>query len=64
METIAVVDTSICGDNLGDEIIMDAVNGIVSELFPDAYIFRVPSHEALSDPTSSFLMRSEWCFVG
>lgn len=64
METIAVVDTSICGDNLGDEIIMDAVNGIVSELFPEAYIFRVPSHEALSDRTRSFLKRSEWCFVG
>jgi hypothetical protein len=64
MQTIGIVDTSICGDNLGDEIIMEAVNGIVSGLFPDAYVFRVPSHEALSDRTRSFLKRSEWCFVG
>ena len=26
MDSVAVVDTSICTDNLGDEIIMDAVN--------------------------------------
>ncbi|MBR1151589.1 polysaccharide pyruvyl transferase family protein [Bradyrhizobium sp. JYMT SZCCT0428] len=64
METIAIVDTSICGDNLGDEIIMDAVNGIVTGLFPDAYIYRVPSHESLSDRTRAFLKRSTWCFVG
>jgi len=64
METIAIVDTSICSDNLGDEIIMEAVNGIVTEMFPGAYIYRVPSHESLSDRTRVFLKRSTWCFVG
>ena len=33
MDTIVIVDTSICTDNLGDEIIMDAVNEVVWELF-------------------------------
>jgi polysaccharide pyruvyl transferase WcaK-like protein len=64
MDTISIVDTSICTDNLGDEIIMDAVNRTVWSLFPNAYIFRVPSHEALSDRTRGFLRKSSWCFIG
>lgn len=64
MDTIAIVDTSICTDNLGDEIIMDAVNSVVAELFPDAYAFRVPSHEALSDRTRKFIRQANWCFIG
>jgi polysaccharide pyruvyl transferase WcaK-like protein len=64
MDTIAIVDTSICTDNLGDEIIMDAVNDVVWELFPNAYVFRVPSHEALSDRTRKFIRQASWCFIG
>ncbi|TYR30577.1 polysaccharide pyruvyl transferase family protein [Mesorhizobium microcysteis] len=64
MQTIAIVDTSICTDNLGDEIIMDAVNAVVWELFPKAYIFRVPSHEALSDRTLGFIGKADFCFIG
>lgn len=64
METIAVVDTSICTDNLGDEIIMDAVNDVIAELFPNAYIFRVPSHEALSDRTHKFIDLANFIFIG
>lgn len=64
MRTVAIVDTSICTDNLGDEIIMDAVNQVVWELFPDAYVFRVPSHEALSDRTHKFIGEASYCFIG
>lgn len=64
METITIVDTAISTDNVGDEIIMDSVNEIVSELFPEAYIFRVPSHDALSERTRSFVRKSAWCFIG
>jgi polysaccharide pyruvyl transferase WcaK-like protein len=64
MDTITIVDTSICTDNLGDEIIMEAVNNVVHELFPNAYIFRVPSHEALSDRTRKFIAKSSFCFIG
>lgn len=64
METITIVDTSISTDNVGDEIIMDAVNEIVSDLFPNAYIFRVPSHDALSERTRAFVRKSAWCFIG
>ncbi|WP_342642652.1 polysaccharide pyruvyl transferase family protein [Rhodoligotrophos ferricapiens] len=64
MKTVTIVDTSICTDNLGDEIIMDAVNKVVWELFPSAYIYRVPSHEPLSDRTREFVRQSDFCFVG
>jgi polysaccharide pyruvyl transferase WcaK-like protein len=64
MDTITIVDTSICSDNLGDEIIMDAVNKTVMSLFPDAYIFRTPSHESLSDRTRKFIEQSSFCFLG
>lgn len=64
MDTIAIVDTAISTDNLGDEIIMDAVNGVIWDLFPGAYIVRVPSHEALSDRTRKFVREARWCFIG
>jgi polysaccharide pyruvyl transferase WcaK-like protein len=64
MQTITLVDTSISTDNLGDEIIMEAVENVVFSLFPDAYYYRVPSHELLSYRTRAFLRRSDYCFVG
>jgi len=64
METIALIDTSICSDNLGDEIIMDAVNETIEGLFPSAYIVRVPSHEALSERTRKFVLDASYCFIG
>jgi len=64
METVTIVDTSICTDNLGDEIIMEAVDDVVTRLFPEAYIYRAPSHEALSDRTLKFIRGSSWCFIG
>ncbi|MBW8726195.1 MAG: polysaccharide pyruvyl transferase family protein [Inquilinus limosus] len=64
MDTVAIVDTSICTDNLGDEIIMDAVNSVVWDLFPNAYVLRVPSHESLSDRTRKFVRQADWCFIG
>ncbi|WP_369726023.1 polysaccharide pyruvyl transferase family protein [Bradyrhizobium sp. LLZ17] len=64
MDSVAVVDTSICTDNLGDEIIMDAVNDVVSELFPKAYVYRVPSHEQLSDRTRRFISDASFCVIG
>ncbi len=64
METITIVDTSISTDNTGDEIIMESVNEIISEIFSDSYIFRVSSHDALSERTRSFIRKSSWCFIG
>jgi hypothetical protein len=49
---------------LGDEIIMQAVNDVIHEMFPDARVFRVPSHEALSRQSYYFLRQSDLCFIG
>jgi polysaccharide pyruvyl transferase WcaK-like protein len=64
MTDIAIIDTSIGTDNLGDEIIMDSVNDAIYEMFPDAFIFRVPSHDVLSRRSLGIIRRSSLCFVG
>ena len=64
MKTITLIDTSISTDNLGDEIIMDAVNEVIDELFPSAYVYRVPSHDRLSDRAHKFIAQSEQTFIG
>jgi polysaccharide pyruvyl transferase WcaK-like protein len=64
LRKIAVVDTSFGTWNLGDEIIMEAVNDVVSEMFPDARVFRLPCHEALSRRSYYFLRNSDLCFLG
>ena len=64
MKTITVIDTSFGTWNLGDEIIMQAVNDVIHEMFPDARVFRLPSHEALSRRSYYFLRQSDLCFIG
>ena len=41
MLPIVLFDTSVASNNLGDEIIMDAVERIVRQTLPDVYAFRV-----------------------
>ena len=64
MKTVTVIDTSFGTWNLGDEIIMQAVNDVIHEMFPDARVFRLPSHEALSRRSYYFLRQSDMCFIG
>ena len=48
MDNITILDTSVSTDNLGDEIIMQAVQNVVLDVFPNAYAYRVASHEYMS----------------
>lgn len=59
-----MIDTSFGTWNLGDEIIMQAVNDVIHEMFPDARVFRMPSHEALSRRSYYFLRQSDLCLIG
>ena len=43
---------------------MQAVNDVIHEMFPDARVFRFPSHEALSRRSYYFLRQSDMCFIG
>ena len=64
MDNITILDTSIATDNLGDEIIMDAVNDAVSRLLPDAYVYRIASHEYMSWVSRRIIEKSRMCIVG
>jgi polysaccharide pyruvyl transferase WcaK-like protein len=64
LKTVTVIDTSFGTWNLGDEIIMQAVYDVIDELFPDARVFRLPSHEALSRRSYYFLRQSDLCLIG
>jgi hypothetical protein len=64
LKTITVIDTSFGTWNLGDEIIMQAVNDVIHEIFPDARVFRLPSHDALSRQSYYFLRQSDLCLIG
>ncbi len=64
MRTICVLDTSVSSDNLGDEIIMEAVSNVLSEVAPDAYAFRAPTHENIGRVSHALIAKSDFCVVG
>jgi hypothetical protein len=43
---------------------MESVNDVIHEIFPDARVFRLPSHEALSRRSYYFLRQSDLCLIG
>src|SRR5882724_2935006 len=64
MLPIVLFDTSVASNNLGDEIIMDAVERVVRETLPDAYAFRVQTHDAISDVSRAIAGRCTLGIVG
>jgi polysaccharide pyruvyl transferase WcaK-like protein len=64
VRTITLFDTSVSTDNLGDEIIIDAVDDVIREVFPDAYVFRVPSHDRIGEQSRSLIAKSDLSIVG
>jgi polysaccharide pyruvyl transferase WcaK-like protein len=64
MQTITLLDTGLASDNLGDEIIMEAAESVIFDLFPNAYYYRIASHELMSYRARTFVERSDLCFIG
>ncbi|SNB75088.1 Polysaccharide pyruvyl transferase family protein WcaK [Arboricoccus pini] len=64
MQIITLFDTSVATDNLGDQIIIDAVNEELHETLPDAYVFTVASHDYLSHVSRRLLKKSAFAIVG
>jgi polysaccharide pyruvyl transferase WcaK-like protein len=64
LRIVTVLDTSVSSDNLGDEIIMDSVYDVVREVLPDAYCYRVPTHEYLGDYSRKLIAASEFSIFG
>ncbi|MFP7299294.1 polysaccharide pyruvyl transferase family protein [Neobacillus niacini] len=64
MKNIALFDTSIGSDNLGDQIIMEAVEGIILDLFPNDYLIKFPTHDVISNPSYKLIKTCNNKFVG
>ena len=64
MRIVTVLDTSVSSNNLGDEIIMDAVNDVIREVLPDAYQYRVATHDYLGDYSRKLIAQSEFSIFG
>jgi polysaccharide pyruvyl transferase WcaK-like protein len=64
MRLIALLDTSVTTDNLGDEIIMDAVRQILHEAIPDAYCYTIVTHDYLGRSAHKILNKCEFGIVG
>ncbi|MAM29948.1 MAG: capsular biosynthesis protein [Flavobacteriaceae bacterium] len=59
-----ILDTSIATSNVGDEIIMDAVNKELYELCKEDRFFRIPTHEKIYKSSLSFIRNSSLNFLG
>lgn len=60
---ISVLDTSIAAYNLGNNIIMDAVNDVLSEIFPNAFKVCLPSQDIKTN-ARHYNTVSDFTFVG
>ncbi len=63
-DSLTVLDTSIASTNVGDEIIMDAVNDVLLSLFPNSRLARVASHEKMSAKSRSIIRASDLVIAG
>lgn len=64
MRVATLLDTATASTNLGDQIIIDAVNSQLKELFSDAFIYSVASHERMGKKSRSLLARSDFTIAG
>lgn len=60
---IAILDPSLATDNLGDEVIYQAVESLLFDLFPNAWFHRIATHEAMSNRSHKVLREAERIFV-
>lgn len=64
MKKYVVYDPSYVTDNLGDFIILDAVNEILAEVFPHDYFFHVPTNDEMGPEAISQIKQAPMSFVG
>ena len=61
---ISICDTSICDDNLGNEIIMDSVYKIINEVFTDGFFIKLQYLENYNDFSKRHLKESKYVIFG
>jgi hypothetical protein len=61
---ISIYDTTICDDNLGNQIIMDAINPVIDEIFRDAFIIKLQYLEKFGEMSQRHIRESKYTFFG
>ena len=61
---ITIFDTSICSQNIGDYIIMDAINNELQNLFSDGIFFHSYTHDRIGKATYQLIKGSDKSFIG
>jgi polysaccharide pyruvyl transferase WcaK-like protein len=64
VRTVALLDTAAGSTNLGDYIIMDAVQRELADLFADCMVFTIASHERMSSRSRRLIRQSRWAISG
>lgn len=64
MKTISLLDTSINNYNLGNQIIMDSINEIIDDIFPDSFLFRMQASEKFGNTSKKHFKLSDFIFYG
>lgn len=61
---ILIFDTSVCSTNMGDRIIMEAVNDQLRRIFPDKFFLHTYSHDRIGKASYRLINSSRYSFVG
>lgn len=64
IKNISVLDTSIATQNIGDEIIMDAVVRELHDVFVNDMFLKIPTHEIIGVSSLSLIRHSEFGILG
>lgn len=64
MKKISLINPSICSSNLGDQIIIERVNRVLTELFDEPFLFNIQSQDVIFYPSYRFIRDSNFTFVG
>ena len=61
---ISIFDTSICDNNLGNQIIMETVNKYLREIFPNAFFIKLPYLDTVGIEAVKYINQSNYIFLG
>lgn len=64
MDRITIFDTSVCTENVGDEIIMDSVKRELRSMFKQTMFLTVPTHEKVTRISYIKMAKTHTGFVG
>jgi FkbM family methyltransferase len=61
---ISILDTSVCDNNLGNQIIMDSVDGYLRQIFPSEFFIRLPFLDNFGTEAIKYIGKSAVTFLG